>query len=111
MQDGSNLFASSAPPRLTLGGRKSATVAQNIMVKAQGQVVKSRRHSASALASCPIRQVYGFLPLLIDSIRMLPHALWLSIIFFHVWVIVDQLCPIARVCYKSFYFSFVEICR
>jgi hypothetical protein len=26
-------------------------------------------------------------------------------------VIVDQLCPIARVCYKSFYFSFVEICR
>jgi hypothetical protein len=69
----------------------------------------SRRHSASS--SLPIRQVCSFLPVLIVSIRLLPHDLWNSIMFFHVWVIVDLLYPIARVCSKSFYLRFVEICR
>jgi hypothetical protein len=78
--------------------------------RAQGarSAAKSRRHSTPS--SLPIRQVCGFLPVLINLIRLLPHALWLSIIFFHVWVIVDLLYPIARVCSKSF-FIFVEICR
>ena len=96
-------------PEAHPGGRRSATVAQNIVLKAQGRAAKSRRHSAPS--SRPIRQVCGLLPVLIDSIRLLPHALWLSIIFFHVWVIVDLLYPIARVCSKSFYLRFVEICR
>jgi hypothetical protein len=89
------------------GGRRSTTVGQNIMLKAQGRAAKSRRHSKPS--SLPIRQVCGLLPVLIDSIRLLSHALWLYILFFHVWVIVD-LHPIARVCSKSFYLSFVEIC-
>jgi hypothetical protein len=50
-------------------------------------------------------------PVLIDPIRLLSHALWLSKIFYHVWVIVDLLYSIARVCSKSCYLRSVEICR
>jgi hypothetical protein len=107
MQDGSNSLLRQLP-RGSPWRRRSTTVAQNIMLKAQGRAAKSRRHSKPS--SLPIRQVCGLLPVLIDSIRLLSHALWLYILFFHVWVIVD-LHPIARVCSKSFYLSFVEICR
>jgi hypothetical protein len=98
-------------PEAHPGGRRSAAIVQNIMMKAQGHATKSRHHSAVVPSSRPIRQVCTLLPVLIDSIRWLPHALWLSIIFFHVWVIVDPLYPITRVCYKSLYLRFVEICR
>jgi hypothetical protein len=94
-------------PEDHLSGRRSATIAKNIMFQAQGQAAKSRRHLAPS--SLPIHQVYGLLPT-INSIRLLPHALWLSIIFFNIWVIVDLLYPIARVCSKSFYLRFVEMC-
>jgi hypothetical protein len=49
--------------------------------------------------------------ILIGSIRLLPHALSLSITFFHVLAIMDLLHPIARVCSKSFCLKLVEICR
>jgi hypothetical protein len=75
----------SVGPKAHLGGRISATVAQNIVLKAQGQAAKSRQHSAAAPSSRPIRQICGILHVLINSIRFLPHALWLYIIFFHVW--------------------------
>jgi hypothetical protein len=71
-------------------GRRSATVVKNIVFKAQGRAAKSRHLAPSSL---PIRQFCGHLPVFIDSIRFLPHALWLSIIFFHVWLIVDLLYP------------------
>jgi CBS domain containing-hemolysin-like protein len=89
-------------------GHRSATVVKNIMFKVQGRAAKSRRHLTPS--SLPIRQVYGLLPVLIDSIRLLPLALWL-IIFFHVWVIVNLLYAIARVYSKSFYLRFVEMYR
>jgi hypothetical protein len=72
-----------------LGGRRSATVAQNIVLKAQGRAAKSRWNSTATPSSCPIRQVFDLLPVFIDSIRLLPHAIWFSIILFHVWVIVN----------------------
>jgi hypothetical protein len=90
------------------GSCRSTTVAKNIVFKAQVWIAKSRWHSTHS--SLPIRQVCSLLPVLINSIRLLPHAFWHSIMFFHVWVIVDLLYPIARVCSKSFYY-FVEICR
>jgi hypothetical protein len=99
------LVAPSAHP----GGRISATVAQNIVFKGQSRAAKSRRHLAPS--SFPIHQVCSLLPVLINSIILLPHALWLSIILFNVWEIVDLLYPITRVCSKSFYLRFVEICR
>jgi hypothetical protein len=96
-------------PEVHPDGTRSATVAQNIMLKEQGRATKSRWHSA--LSSLPIRRVCGLLFVLINSIKLFPHALWLSIIFFHVWVTVDLLYPITRICSKSFYLRFVEICR
>jgi hypothetical protein len=108
VKDGSNPLLRRLP-RGSPWGRRSATIAKNIMLKAQGQAAKLRWHLAPS--SLHIHQVRGLLLVLIDSIRLLPHVVWLSIIFFHVWVIVDLLYPIARVCSKSFYLRFVEICR
>jgi hypothetical protein len=71
-------------PEAHPGSRRSTIVAQYIMLMAQGGAAKSRQHSAVAPSSHPICQVCGILPVLIDSIRLLPHDLWLSIIFFHV---------------------------
>jgi hypothetical protein len=96
-------------PEAHPSGCKSATIVKNIVFKAQGRAVKSRWHLAPS--SLPIRQVCGLLPVLIDSIRLLPHDLWLSLIFFHLWVIVDLLYPVTRVCSNSIYLRFVEICR
>jgi hypothetical protein len=77
---------------------RSTLVAQNIMLKAQGRAAKSIWHSVATPSSRSIRQVCGLLPILTNSTRLFPHALWLCIIFFHVWVIVDLLYPIARIC-------------
>jgi hypothetical protein len=66
-------------PEAHPGSHKSATVAQSIVLKAQGRAAKSRRHSAPS-SHC-IHQVCDLLPILIDWIRFLPHALWLSIRF------------------------------
>jgi hypothetical protein len=85
-------------PEAHPNGRGSTTVAQNIMLNAQDRAAELRRHSAVTASSHPIGQVCGFLPVVINSIRLLPHALWLFIISFHFWVIVDLLCPIASVC-------------
>jgi hypothetical protein len=93
-------------PEAHPSGRRSTTVVQNIVMKAQDRAAKLRQHSAAASSSRPIRQVCGLLFVLIDSSRFLPHAIWLSIILFHVWVIVDLLCPIARVEVILF-----ELCR
>jgi hypothetical protein len=98
-------------PEAHPGGRRSATVANNIMLKVQVRAAKSRQHSAVAPSSRPIRQVCGLLPVLIDSIRFLLHALCLWILLLQAWVIVDLLFPIARDCSKSTYLWFVEICR
>jgi hypothetical protein len=97
LQGGSNLLIC----RLPRGSRWRPQICNSCAehrLKAQGRAGKSRRHSTVAPSSHPIRQVCDLLPVLIDSIRFLPHALWLSIILFHVWVILDLLCPIARVC-------------
>jgi hypothetical protein len=66
------IHCSVGSPEAHPSDRKSATVAQNIVLKVQLWAAKSRLHSTAAPSSRPIRQVYALLPVLIDSIRFLP---------------------------------------
>jgi hypothetical protein len=91
-------IAPSAPPRLTLAAadlqqlrRKSCSRRKVGLLNRDG----IRHHLPFLLVRSAVSS-----PILIDSIRLLPHALWFSIIFSHVWVIVDLLYPIARICSK-----------